>query len=273
MPGSTDAERVAALTAENALLLDFLQGLPPGDWSRPSACDRWSIADVIAHLVGVTDTDRLSDALAGTPAQRARPTEDEFREGIATRTIARRKQLGSDLLSTFEARCVAFNSTLSCLQPDDWSLLAAHATGPQPMRIWVDRITAEHAMHGWDIRSSFDTEATFLPTSLPALCDMAVRAVRRAFRPDPLRRRPIRYRFIVDAPHTVSHDLIISADGGRYQAPPEAEADVTFEADTPTYLLVMYGRHPLHEAIQSGRMRVTGSAELVDTLETSFVGG
>jgi uncharacterized protein (TIGR03083 family) len=273
MADPTDTERVAALAAENALLLDFLHRRSPEDWLRPSACDRWCIADVVAHLVGVTDTDRLADALAGAPAQHARPTEDEFREGIAARTIARRKQLGSDLLSTFEARCLAFNSTLSRLRPEDWSLLAAHATGPQPMDIWVDRIIAEHAMHGWDIRSSLDADATFLPTSLAALCDMVVRAVRRAFRPDPLRRRPIRYRFVVDAPHTVSHDLILSADGGSYQALPEGEADVTFEADTPTYLLVMYGRHALHEAVRSGRVRVTGPTELVDTLETSFVGG
>jgi uncharacterized protein (TIGR03083 family) len=238
-----------------------------------SACDRWSIADVVAHLNGVTDTDRLSDALSGAQAQLARPTEDEFREGIGTRAIARRKQLGSDLLSTFEARCVVFNSTLSHFRPEDWSLLAAHAMGPQPVRIWVDRIIAEHAMHGWDIRSSLDAKATFLPTSLPALCDMAARAVRRAFRPDPLRIRPIRYRFIVNTPHVVTHDLVLSADGGRYEALTEAQADVTFEADTPTYLLVIYGRHPLHEAVQSGRMRATGPAEMVTALERSFVGG
>jgi hypothetical protein len=145
--------------------------------------------------------------------------------------------------------------------------------GPQPMRIWVDRLTAEHAMHGWDIRSSLDAEAQFLTTSLPALCDMAVRAVRRAFRPDPSRSRPIRYRFIVEAPHAVRRDLILSSAGGRYQAPPEAEADVTFEAGTATYLLVMYGRHPLREGVQSGRMCATGPAELVATLDRSFVGG
>jgi hypothetical protein len=50
-------------------------------------------------------------------------------------------------------------------------------------------------------------------------------------------------------------------------------ADVTFEADTPTYFLVIYGRQPLHEAVQSGRMRANGPTELVATLERSFVGG
>jgi hypothetical protein len=133
-----------------------------------------------------------------------------------------------DLLSTFETRCVTFKSTLSRLRPEDWSLLAAHATGPQPIRVWVDRITAEHAMHGWDIRSSFDAEATFLPTSLQPLCDMAVRAVRRAFRPDPLRSSPIRYRFIVNAPYAVTHDLVLSSDGGRYQGLPEADGGCHF---------------------------------------------
>jgi uncharacterized protein (TIGR03083 family) len=267
-------ERVAALAAENALLLDFLRGLSPEDWARPSACDRWSIADVVAHLIIAANLDRLPEALGGTPVvQPARPTEDEFRENLGAGAIALRKQLGAELLSTFEGKWAVFIGTLSRLQPEDWNLLAGHAMGSEPMPVWVDIRITEHAMHGWDIRSSFDPEATFLRTSLPALCNMAVRAVRRAFRPDPLRMRAIRYRFIVDAPHTVRHDLILSADGGRYQAPPEGKADVTLEADTATYLLVMYGRQPLHEAVQSSRMHVTGPAELVDMLERSFVGG
>jgi uncharacterized protein (TIGR03083 family) len=218
-------ERVAALAAENALLLDFLRKLSPEDWARPSACDRWSIADVVAHLTIAANLDRLPEALGGTPVgQPARPTEDEFRENLGTGPIVLRKQLSADLLSTFEGKWARFIDTLSRLAPEEWNLLA----GPR-----VDIRITEHAMHSWDTRSRFDTQATFLPTSLRALCDKAAPAVHRAFRPDPSRARPIRYRFIVGAPHTVSHDLILSAEGGRYQAPPEGEADVSFEADTP----------------------------------------
>ena len=123
--------------------------------------------------------------------------------------------------------------------------------GPQPMRIWVDRITAEHAMHGWDIRSRLDTKATFLPASLPALCDMAARAVRRAFRPDPLRIRPFRLHMWS---HMFSSSLLMAVATKLFRK--QKRMSLSRPTHRPT-LLVIYGRHPLHEAVQSGRRHLS----------------
>jgi len=100
-----------------------------------------------------TSTKRVEALAIVGLVQLARPTEDEFRENIGTGAIAL-QQLGADLLSTFETRWAAFINTLSRLQSEDWNLLAAHAMGSEPMPIWVDIRITEHAMHGWDIRSS-----------------------------------------------------------------------------------------------------------------------
>src|SRR3977135_685640 len=32
-------------------LLSVLRGMRPGDWSRPTACARWSVKDIVAHLL------------------------------------------------------------------------------------------------------------------------------------------------------------------------------------------------------------------------------
>ena len=37
---------------ESERFQDFLKNLPNEEWSRQSACDEWTVADVVAHLVG-----------------------------------------------------------------------------------------------------------------------------------------------------------------------------------------------------------------------------
>lgn len=44
------AKIVNALDAARAELLAVLDGLGDGDWQRPTACQGWSIKDVVAHL-------------------------------------------------------------------------------------------------------------------------------------------------------------------------------------------------------------------------------
>ena len=37
--------------AERADLADFLATLTPGDWQRPSLCTKWTVKDVVAHVI------------------------------------------------------------------------------------------------------------------------------------------------------------------------------------------------------------------------------
>jgi hypothetical protein len=47
---TTPEERVKLLKAEAQRLEQYLDGLPEEAWLHPSACDEWTVADVIAHL-------------------------------------------------------------------------------------------------------------------------------------------------------------------------------------------------------------------------------
>ena len=48
---TTSEERVGLLKAEAQRLEQYLNGLPDEAWLHPSACDQWTVADVIAHLI------------------------------------------------------------------------------------------------------------------------------------------------------------------------------------------------------------------------------
>jgi uncharacterized protein (TIGR03083 family) len=43
-------DRVAALKAERNAVVSFLHQLEESEWSRPSACERWTIKDVVSHM-------------------------------------------------------------------------------------------------------------------------------------------------------------------------------------------------------------------------------
>lgn len=45
--------------AERAALIADLEGLPEDRWDRPSGCARWTVHDVVAHLVDVAESTRL----------------------------------------------------------------------------------------------------------------------------------------------------------------------------------------------------------------------
>jgi uncharacterized protein (TIGR03083 family) len=37
--------------AERTATVDALAALPPADWGRPSLCDRWTVREVVAHMI------------------------------------------------------------------------------------------------------------------------------------------------------------------------------------------------------------------------------
>ena len=45
-------KQIPLVQAESERLKQYLTTLPPAAWTQPSACDRWQVRDVVAHLVG-----------------------------------------------------------------------------------------------------------------------------------------------------------------------------------------------------------------------------
>ncbi len=259
----------------------FLQTLGPDDLAQQSACEGWAVADVVAHLVerGGPIPDQIERGLRGdispTPGTSNDPpaNEDQFRQDLDHSAVALRHELGDSLLDEFARLNREFDRVLGLAGPDDWEKLCYHRLRPETVRVKVDIRIAELAMHEWDIHWAFDRNASLAEDSLPGLVSASGRAVRRAFRPDPARTHPVRYRFALSGPEATAVDVVLAAEGTSFEIGASPEPGVIFRCSPATYAMVIFGRQKLGAAIDSGLVEADGDGESVSQFIATFVGG
>ena len=274
-------ERTRILLAETQILVDYLTRLPKSDWTHPTACSEWCVADVVAHLTSNSKNNaaRIARALQGdespddlTP-RRGRGSVDPV--GAAHRTIAFRKQFGEPdaILPEFVAANRQLQEALAMVNPEDWNKPTYRAAGPEPISNIVDVELAELAVHGWDIRSQFEPAATLSPEAVPVLVERIAQRPRWwSFRQgtSPL---PLRYRFEVVTPAQYTVDLVITAEEQYMEVASDKDPQVTFHCDGETYVMLMYGRVEPQDALTGGRVAGEGDRQLVQTFGANFIGG
>lgn len=280
------ANRIDLLEHEANMLLDFLGELSHDAWATDSACEGWTVADVIGHLTSVDLSTRLLRGLDGDhspPEGSPSPEqhdEDAFARSIYQRAVDASQRLGGGLLEDFTLRINETIAQFRQVQPEQWGNLVYWPTGPMSMDTLLTQRIAELTMHGWDIRSRLEDGFHLSDGSVTALLDTVDRAARRAFRPDPLLAgRPLRYRFIIERPERRVIDLVLSDgdaviieahDAGIHAEP----ADVTFECDGETCVLILYGRLTPNGAVSARRLSVAaGDPYVASTFGDRFVGG
>ena len=275
------AERVTLLQRESTRLTQYLHALPREAWSRPSACAQWQMQDVVAHLVGIAEfyAGSVSRGLQGdTAPPEGRPpagtrTAASAAEDIAQRTIARRQQLGDQLLPAFETTDTALNRLLASLQPQDWEKPCYHLGGLFPVRWFRDMRLAELVIHGWDIRSRMAPDAPLSPESLPVLLDvLGTLTPGWVFGPGASLATPVRYRFAVTGPGLSTIDMVVAGKQARLDEVSDAQPDVTFRCATEAYVLVRYGRLSLADALTTGRVVAEGDQALAAAFGQWFRG-
>lgn len=277
----SDQELAKLATEEPHRLERFLTGLAPEDWSRPSACEGWLVADVAAHLaqIGENFVVRLGRGLKGDPTEAPDSvapgslSEDEFRDLLANSAISRRERMGDSLLPSYIQCNRKLDKMISGLKPQDWDVPCFHPMGPEPVRTLMTMRVTETAMHSWDIRSSLDPEAIISADCLPAMMITIPRAVRRAFRPSPGRAKAVRYRFETSGAVTSQTDIVLSAEGALVEQDAAGDPDVTFRCGADTYVMVMFGRMKIGDAIAYGSLAVDGPQSLAGQFAEAFVGG
>src|SRR5215510_14976481 len=102
-------ETVKILLAESERLTHYLSTLSSAAWRSPSACDRWEVQDVVAHLA--EQAEFYAEAIAGSfrgdtspPAGRPAPgsvNAASYADSGVQRVIARRERLGDQVLADF----------------------------------------------------------------------------------------------------------------------------------------------------------------------------
>lgn len=135
----TDADRAKVLHDEAQRLEAFLRTLSPADWQRPSRCDQWQVADVVAHLIEDRHADRITRGLQGdlTPSgfvPSGTLNTDAWRASVVQHPLTLRRQLGDALLAAFCAENAHVDTILTGLKPEDWHTLCYHPPGPITVR-------------------------------------------------------------------------------------------------------------------------------------------
>ena len=278
----TPEHRVQLIQAESARLGHYLHALPPDAWRRPSACHRWEVRDVVGHLIlgaelyhsvisrGLQGNIAPLEGLpqAGTVnAASASPLIDQL-------SVARRESLGDQLLATFEATDQALNRLLADLIAPDWETPCYHLAGLLPVRCLRDFRLGELVIHGWDIRSRFESNAPLSPESLPVLLDVLTTPITCgwAFWPGAPRSTPARYRFTVTGRVPSTLDITVAGEQAHLTEGGDVRPDVTFRCEAEAYVLVRYGRLGLADALATGRVVAEGDQALAAAFGQWFRG-
>lgn len=271
-------ETVDLVDIEASSLREFLAGLDESAWSRNSACEGWSVADVAAHLTAAANNWAGSIARAvngdsGPPeGQTPLAPGERGSEIISQSAISYRQEAGSGLLENYTTGYEALRQSLAKLKEEDWEKHCYHRRGPLPIREFVALRVQELAVHGWDIRSGIDSSAVLSEEPLALLAARVPRWLRTAFMPGAGLPLPVRYRFDVAGPVEIKEDVVVNAGEFRVESPGTGPADAVFKCNTGNYILLIYGRLDVDQASRAGRLEITGSMEQAANFTKWFKG-
>lgn len=277
---SSSEERIHLLRTETERLEQYLRELPDEAWGHPSACDRWTVADVVAHLTWLSQnyppriTRALLDDASPDSADHRRLGSgqmDPAEEG--DQAIALRRALGDRLLSEFIVGNKALDQALGKVGPQDWDKLVYRAVGTESLRNLVDVFITERTVHGWDIRSCFDPQASLSLECVPIIVERIAQRPRWWSFKEGLAPLPLRYRFEVTSPTSYSVDVVVTEDKQFMEVASSRDAQVTCQTDGETYIMLMYGRITPSQALSDGRVAFEGDQALVTAFVRGFTGG
>lgn len=268
------------LRSESSRLREYLVTSPADAWTSATACDRWQVRDVVAHLAGAADAfaDRIGRALVddvsapeGLPAP-GEVNATSWSETNARRWIGVRERMGDRVLANFGASCDRFQRVVADLRPEDWNKSCYHPGGVVPVRTIVGFRLLELAVHGWDIRSRLEPSAHLSTDVLPALVEFVSEYLEWFFNPGTEAYGPVRYRFGmggVDVPPT---DIIVTGNTCRAETLSDRTPDVTFRCDAEVFIFLMCGRTSVASAKAREDLRIEGSDGLAELFGRWFQG-
>ncbi|HEU0022589.1 MAG TPA: maleylpyruvate isomerase N-terminal domain-containing protein, partial [Dehalococcoidia bacterium] len=257
----------------------YLKCLPQDALTRPSPCEAWDVGEVIAHLVWFAETYggmayrglhgdiSAPEGFPETPGTLSGPAVEEL---YAKAAIARRRELGEDLLPMFDQQYDWLNEVLGNIGPDDWQKPCYHTNSIRPVEWFPGVIIQELAIHEWDIRSNIEQSPLVSEDSLPCLMERA--STRRrpwsfSFERGATLSGPIRYRFELTGPAGGRRDVVVEGDKPRIATEAKGPANLYLFGDAGAFVLMMYDRLTLDSAIATGRFKAEGDLGLVPDFE------
>ena len=255
--------RVTQVRLESRRLGQYLRGLPEGAWEQPSACQRWAIGDVVAHLVGGAQmySEHIFRGLQGdAAAPEGFPppgaSDPEVLGSLnAHRAIFRRTGLGDQLLTAFQTSDDQLNQLMAGLSLPDWGKPCYHPIGILPVRTFVSLRMFELALHGWDVASRLEPDAGLSADCCPMLLELVSSAGRGMVVQIAVgNASDARYRFKLGDIALGDYDLVVGEGGARIEAAGEEPADGVVRCSAADFLLLVTGRIQPGSALGAGRL-------------------
>jgi len=138
-----DDGQLVPLTRQRRRLQSLLGELSDEQWMAPSRCERWTVRDVVAHLVGVNAFWHASvrAGLAGTPTRVLGAFDPVTTALLMVESM--NAMTAADVFAEFTSTNEAFLDCVAELNGSQWSTTAETPAGHVPVRL-----LAQHAL--WD---------------------------------------------------------------------------------------------------------------------------
>jgi uncharacterized protein (TIGR03086 family) len=124
------------LETAHTALRTAVAGVGADDWSRPTPCDAWTVAQVLQHAAGD------QQAYAAVLGEGAFPAYDPFSPSGA---------LDGDALALLESPFASASLAFSRVAAEDPAVPVPLPQGPLPARVAVGAAALDAAVHAWDI--------------------------------------------------------------------------------------------------------------------------
>ena len=272
---------IALIRKEASNLIQYLETLGDDDWEKQSACEDWTVAEVVGHMIFVFKDvcyDGVSRGLTGdiSPPEGFPDPEnliDATRHRIIS-DIAKRhtRELGSELLTMLESHAEAVCKLWDTLTPANWDTQCYRMAGIRPAHTFISTPITETAMHHWDIRSRISPRSAYLSSESMHYFMQSI-SQGNYFNRGEVLAATLRYRFNLGKTEPYTLDFIITGDSVSTELNSNAAPHDTFYCDEETLALLLYGRLSAGQAIKLGKISWEGKIESFMEFNRWYHGG
>ena len=252
-------EEVAALVAE-------LRAGGDANWDAPSYCKGWAVKDAVVHTVRAVTLlgGNIRAVLSGQPPPLSEP---ERAADLGRQLLAQpREQVIGELQRVYED----FAEYVETLDVAALAFPVQLPFGTFPVWQIVVVILNELVVHHWDMRAGQQPNARLNAEAVPALVGLGVGGVGLLGRGEKVDGT---WQLDVDAPGAGPLTLQVQGDQVTSRPGPAQNPAARLGMDGEAFVLLVWGRLDLAQAIDSGRVRVDGDRGRAMALQRLFPGG
>lgn len=214
----------------------------PGAWEAPTACESWSVRDVVGHLVDTTEGyfEAFETARAGGEASPYGLTGMHDRAG---QQATRFRDLGQqEMLGRLRTDLDKLLGILQPMGPDEWTgfMVPHFYMGPVPAFFYAAGQLMDYAVHSWDIRQGTGRGHGLTGDTADLLTPFMFVVWQSTVTPSG---EPFELGIrVTSGPNAGDTRISVGPNGLTYEAGDLADLPTVIEFDPGSFVLTTYGR-------------------------------